>query len=317
MTRSCSLALSFALMGACGVPPAPPAFDESSGATGMVDSSTGAGVSATSTTGGLPATSADTTLGSSTSGGSGGSSSESEGDFIIRPDGGGCLFTGEFELRCSRCDIAAQDCPAGEKCVPWANDGGELWNASRCSPVPENPAGLGEPCMAEGSPVSGFDDCELGALCFGVDPRTLQGTCSALCDQYQPDTCGVDEVCAASTYFEPQVCLPRCDPFDPATCAPDETCRDIGEDAVCVPNVTLPQGLWCGAPDQYCAVDEACMWADLLASCADSRCCRPWCDLSAPDPDLPCTAVPGEVCRPFSDMPPAGYEHVGVCGLPA
>jgi hypothetical protein len=313
MLRSTLVLLLSTGAAACVLEDPPPAEDTSGTTVVAGDTSTGAGASATSTTGGPTATSTSTTFGSSTSGGS---SSESDGDFITKPDGG-CFFTGEHELRCSvECQVGLQDCPEGEKCVPWANDGGDLWNSFRCSPVPENPAGLGEPCTAEGSPVSGLDDCELGALCFGVDPRTLQGTCSALCEPL-PVTCGADEVCAASLYFDPYVCLPRCDPFDPATCAADETCRDIGEDVVCVPTVTLPQGLWCGEPEQYCAVDEACMWADLLASCADTRCCRPWCDLSAPDPDLPCTAVPGEVCRPYVDMPPAGYEHVGVCGLPA
>ncbi len=312
--RSTIALLLLAGAAACVVDEPPPA-EGTSGTTVAADSSTSGSGSATSTTGQPPAT--GTTFASSTS--SSGTGDETDSSFLTRPDGGGCPLMatpGGYRSLCIECDIAAQDCPPGEKCVPWANDGGELWNASRCSPIPEDPAGLGEPCVAEKSPVSGFDDCELGALCFGVDPRTLQGICTALCSGEVAGSCAADEVCAVGNYFEPHVCLPRCDPFDPATCAADETCRDIGEEVVCVPTVTLPQGLWCGALEQYCAVDQACMWADLLASCDDPQCCRPWCDLTAPDPDLPCAAVPGEVCRPFFDMPPAGYEHVGVCGLP-
>jgi hypothetical protein len=308
-----TLALLLSTGAAACVPEDPPPAGGSSGTT---VSSSDATAPATITTGGPAATSTSTTPGASTSGGS---SDESDGDFLPRPDGGGCprvATPNGFRSLCIECDVVAQDCPNGDKCVPYANDGGELWSSFRCSPVPENPAGPGEPCMAEGSPASGLDDCELGALCFGVDPRTLQGTCSPLCDPILQTPCSADEVCAAYNAFTPYVCLPRCDPFDSATCAPDETCRGIGDDVLCVPTVVLPQGLWCGAPEQYCAVDEACMWADLLASCADSQCCRPWCDLSAPAPDLPCAAEPGEVCRPYSDAPPAGYEHVGACGLP-
>ena len=40
--------------------------------------------------------------------------------FFCPPDGGDEFF---------ECDLFAQDCPAGEKCMPWANDGTEVWNA--------------------------------------------------------------------------------------------------------------------------------------------------------------------------------------------
>ena len=312
-----TLAFLFLVDAAACVVEEPPPSEDTSGTTVAADSSTGGGVSATSTTGGPMATTTGTTSEGSTS--SGASGDETDGLFIMMPDGGICVYGGApdgFQPRCSYCDVGLQDCPPGEKCVPWANDGGEQWNATRCSPIPGDPAGLGEPCVAEASPVSGFDDCDLGALCFGVDPRTLQGTCTALCNPDQADSCGED-VCVAYDYFQPFVCMPRCDPLDPAACPDDETCRPIGYDIVCVPRVTLPQGLSCGADEQYCTADQACMWADLLASCDEAQCCRPWCDLTVADPDLPCAAVPGEVCRPFFDGAPAGYEHVGVCALPA
>lgn len=314
--RSTLSLLILAVAAACGVEDPLPS-DDASGTSAAVDSSSGGGsVSATSTTGRPTTTSGATSDASSTA--SGGSADETGLVFIMSPDGGACVHGGApdgLQPRCSECDVAAQDCPSGEKCVPWANDGGNVWNATRCSPIPEDPAGLGEPCVAEGSPVSGIDDCELGALCFGVDPRTLQGTCTALCNTGDPDSCG-DEVCMAYDDYQPYVCVPRCDPLDPATCTAEETCRPLGDDVVCVPTVTLPQGLPCGAAEQPCAADQACVWADELASCDDAECCRPWCDLTAPDPDLPCTAVPGEACRPFLDAPPTGFEHVGVCGLP-
>jgi hypothetical protein len=305
---------------ACGVVEEPPPDQDGSGTTAAVDSSTGSGVSVTSTTGGPSEPSTSTTVEPSTAtSSSSGSMDETAGDFIITPDGGVCVFEGApdgFQPRCSFCDVTLQDCARGEKCVPWANDGGDTWNATRCSEIPENPAGLGESCVAEGSPVSGFDSCDLGLLCFEVDPRTLQGTCTAFCNEYDETSCGPDEVCVDYDYFAPFVCLPRCDPFDPGSCAANEACRQIGEDLLCVPDVVLPQGLDCGADEQYCAPDQACQPDAELGNCTDPECCSLYCDLSAPNPDLPCFAMPAELCRPFFDEPPPGYEHVGVCGLP-
>jgi hypothetical protein len=304
---------------ACVVEEPPPDQEGSGTTTVAADSSTGSNVSVTSTTGGL-ADSTTTTASEPATTSSSGATDETAGVFIMTPDGGVCVFEGVpdgFQPRCTlECDIAVQDCPRDEKCMPWANDGGDAWNATRCSPIPENPAGLGEPCMVEGSPVSGIDDCDLGLLCFGVDPRTLQGTCTALCDQHDETSCGPDEVCVDYDDFAPFVCLPRCDPFDPGSCAAGETCRQIDEDLLCVPDVVLPQGLDCGADEQYCAPDQACQPDAELGNCTDPECCSLFCDLSAPNPDLPCFAMPAELCRPFFDEPPPGYEHVGVCGLP-
>jgi hypothetical protein len=65
------------------------------------------------------------------------------------------------------CDLWKQDCPPGEKCMPWANDGGGSWNATRCTPLAEDPRQPGEPCTVEGSGVSGRDDCDIRAMCWG------------------------------------------------------------------------------------------------------------------------------------------------------
>jgi hypothetical protein len=80
------------------------------------------------------------------------------------------------------CDLLAQDCPRGLKCMPWANDGGAALNSTHCTPLAPAPGQPGDPCTVEGQ-LSGFDDCALGAVCWDVDPATLQGVCAALCDQ--------------------------------------------------------------------------------------------------------------------------------------
>lgn len=314
MSRSTSLLLLAIAGSACGISTDPLGAEGSSGTTADVaEASTGPGGSATSvTTAPPPAETSSSTTGDPSS--ADGTSDETGSVFLVIPDGGGCIATGDGNWHCSWCDVTVQDCPKGEKCVPWANDGGDLWNATRCTPVPDDPAGLGEACVAEVSPVSGLDDCELGTMCWEVDPVTLQGICEALCS--------IDRVCpdgaaCADGEFEPLVCLPRCDPFDPAACADGEACRDVGSDVLCVPLSVLPQGLSCGADEQYCAADQACARQQYLADCAESSCCTPWCDLSAPDPNLPCAPVPGEICRSlYPGTAPEGYEHVGICGLP-
>ena len=50
--------------------------------------------------------------------------------FIEMPDGGGAT---------NECNQWVQDCPEGEKCMPWANDGGSAWNATRCRPGRRRP----------------------------------------------------------------------------------------------------------------------------------------------------------------------------------
>ena len=290
-------------------------MEESEGATTFAESSTGASETVTSTTRGPADGSTSTSsepVTTSLDTGEDGSVFLPLPDFI-------CASGGELQAHCIfECEPLALDCREGEKCVAWANDGGEIWNATRCSPVAEEPAALGEPCTAVGSPASGIDDCDADGMCWGVDPQTLQGTCVPICHPDLPSTCAEDHVCAAyddQQDFAPYVCLPRCDPLDRAACPPDQACRAIEDETLCVPLVSLPQGLSCGAVDQHCD-GEACVWAEALASCDAPQCCRPWCDLSALDPDLPCAAVPGEVCRPYHEEPPAGLEHVGVCALP-
>ncbi|MCX4244524.1 vWA domain-containing protein [Paraliomyxa miuraensis] len=121
------------------------------------------------------------------------------GIFLSTPDGGGVSF---------ECDIFAQDCPSGEKCVPWANDGGTQWNANRCVPVDGNPAGVGQPCTVEGGPTSGIDDCSAASICWDVD-RANEGTCIAQCmgDPSNPQ-CHDDQFCFQGYDGAVAVCMP-------------------------------------------------------------------------------------------------------------
>ena len=55
------------------------------------------------------------------------------------------------------CSTYEEDCPDGQKCMPFANDGGNAWNALKCVDV-VGEGGHGDPCTVEGNGVSGVDD---------------------------------------------------------------------------------------------------------------------------------------------------------------
>ena len=131
--------------------------------------------------------------------------------FILRPDvGGGTDFP---------CNLYTQNCPAGDKCMPWANDGGSAWNATRCSPVVDDPREVGMACTVEGSGVSGVDDCERGAMCFDVDPETGQGICYAMLVGSDANPLCVDRLQAPVISSTLSLCLPTCRPLR-ADCPP-------------------------------------------------------------------------------------------------
>ena len=79
------------------------------------------------------------------------------------------------------CSSWEQDCPPGQKCNVWAKDGANAWNATKCVPVEPDADEAGEPCRVTESGVSGLDSCQLGAVCWDVDPVTMLGRCVDFC----------------------------------------------------------------------------------------------------------------------------------------
>jgi hypothetical protein len=294
----------------CG--PAVALPDASGGAEDDDGDTTGvpSGTSTTSTTGaplptgsGPPTTTAtDDTVGES-------SSSSGYSDFIVPPDGYGDTI---------ECDIWEEDCPAGEKCMPWANDGGNSWNATRCTPVAEDPGAPGDPCTVEGSGVSGIDDCEKHAMCWGVDPETLMGTCLAMCigTESNPICADPNSYCALSGEGVLILCFPTCDPLA-QDCPEGEACISVTETFVCVPDVSGDAGE-AGDPCEAvnaCDPGLACVGAKVVPGCVTSGCCSPFCPV-----DVEPAACPFEdqVCWPWWEpgQEPPGYENIGVCALP-
>ncbi|MCX4247933.1 hypothetical protein OEB96_45395 [Paraliomyxa miuraensis] len=203
------------------------------------------------------------------------------------------------------------NCPEGEKCMPWANDGGIEWNAVRCSPLAPDPGDVGDPCTVEGWPWSGIDDCDDGLLCFGVDLRTNEGVCHAFCGGIDEGLCPEGASCAQLPQFVP-VCVTSCDPLVP-DCDMGMQCLPSGSAFTCLPHdgLGLPLGEPCSAPEA-CAGGALCAF-DPAITCGNAPgegCCASPCDVNAPGP----CGGPGSQCVPwFPFRAPPELAHLGAC----
>lgn len=246
----------------------------------------------------------------SSSSGVGESSGEPWGGFLGAPDWG----DGAYE-----CDPYAQDCPPGQKCTYWANDGGSSWNATGCFDVAPNADAVGEPCTVEGNGTSGVDSCVLGAMCWDVDPKTNEGTCVEMCMGSS-----ADPVCSdPSTRCEgrgPYLCLPTCCPIE-QDCPAGQACYPIQDSFFCAPDASGDVGGLGDACEfiNVCDPGLICLDPSVLPAgypCEGaSGCCVPLCEThqiacSQLDPALECTPWYEE-----GEAPP-GLERVGVCTLP-
>jgi len=269
-------------------------------AVGMVEDATG-----TAATTGMPTS----TSGASTSTDAAADTYDSHW-FIMDPDG--CHHCGH------ECDVWAQDCERGYRCMPWANDGGDRWNATLCTEIDPTPAAVGEPCHAVESAFSGADDCMFGSVCWGVDPVTLEGTCVAICEGSEADRrCGEGLECFIGFEGVITLCLPSCDPFDPL-CGEGEVCSGDAngfvsdEPFVCLPTPPFTPrsyGEPCGGLE-ICAAGLACVRAPNVPGCED-HCCTMLGDLA----QGPICPDPAQTCIPVDDtMPESGLCY---CGVPA
>jgi hypothetical protein len=210
---------------------------------------------------------------------------------------------GGTQCEAVRCEYSCYNdasCEPGDKCVSWG-PAGEPYSGTRCLPVGDDPAAVGEPCTIDAQ--SRIDTCDADSVCLGVDPGTSQGTCVQRCP-WAPGgaMCPGDEKCMLGL----AVCRPACNPFDPA-CGPGEQCVDRGG-FMCIPDVDLPlvPRHECAA-GVICAPDELCIGNGFLPTCESIGCCRTLCQPSNPV----CPA--GTTCTSLGWTQPAVYEDIGAC----
>ena len=224
--------------------------------------------------------------------------------FVPVPDlGGGTVVD---------CSPFRQDCPSGEKCVPWSEDGGAGASATRCSPVVPDAGVPGDPCTVADSLGSGLDDCERGAMCWHVDWATLEGRCVAQVfgSADIPRCADPTDVPVLSAGQNVTLCLPGCHPFHD-DCMPGHGCYPTGERFTCGPDASGDAGDF-GDPCEFlnvCRSGLACVSDELVPDCTGLGCCTPYCELDAPVCPI------GTTCQPWADDPPPTPhpELVGIC----
>ena len=286
---------------------------------GESDATTGGGVSGGTTTAapvtstdpnpttGLSATDAQTSA-PMTMGGTEGSSGCG---FICDTTGG--------DPNTKECDIWKQDCPETEKCMPYANDGGSSWNATKCTPLDANPGQPGDECVAEGGGVSGIDNCAVGTMCWFLDAEN-KGTCVEMCTgSADSPMCSGDKVCDESNDGVIIVCLDTCDPLA-QTCPEGQICFFDGVDTfICDFDASGEEGQY-GDPCAYINVcDYGLFCANQMAvpGCESADgCCSSYCNLTEPNT---CMGAPEQECVPWypeGETPPPGQENIGACAVP-
>lgn len=221
--------------------------------------------------------------------------------------------TGEPEPLVMPCETADDQCPVGQKCVPYNSDyGAQYPDAGGCFMVVEGPDPVGEPCtMIEivDHEVAALDSCERGLVCSW---RT--GTCLALCQgPVDAWTCPFLSTCTGWE-FE-LLCIPICDPLE-STCPLGERCNILTSAGFqCFPEDDADLPLFSTCWDAYeCAAGSFCDTSDSAVECdpEGEHCCNKLCDL---DGDT-CPGV-GQVCVPLGIFVPIpGYEDLGRCAVP-
>lgn len=210
------------------------------------------------------------------------------------------------------CDILdPSTCPAGQKCMPYNNDGGATYNALKCVDV-MGEAVHGEACTYNGSPLDGADTCAQGHMCWNYDPDTQEGTCTAFCSGSWEDLMCAPEGTSCVVYADAILimCLQRCDVLV-QDCEPGFGCyhEENTNRLLCQPvGVMEGEGLE-GEPCNFinqCQPGLVCMgnWP----MCDGAYCCAPYCDL-----DNPVCNTPGTECVPLLDNPEPGEENFGIC----
>lgn len=205
------------------------------------------------------------------------------------------------------CDPYQQDCPAGQKCLPYDPDAQGVWDSTRCTTVVAEPAGLGERCTMTAGPATGGEDtCDHGLVCWDLVGDS--GTCAELCGcgDASPTCETQDNVCAVLHGGAVGVCRPTCIPTDLDTCGSNQVCVFTPAGIFQCLNALENAGV--GEP---CDASNACgpgLACSSSPACTTAACCVAFCDTEDPAScEGTCTAV-------FpSGAPHECYDALGVC----
>lgn len=220
------------------------------------------------------------------------------------------------------CDLWVQDCPQGEKCMPWANDGGVTWNSAKCVPLAEELGEPGDACTVEGSGVSGVDSCTTSSMCWNVDGETNTGTCIGFCSGSAAAPVCDDPSTACTITNEGMLilCLPSCDPLLQDCAGEGEACYGTENGYVCAPDASGEPGAYGDPCEAINACDPGleCLGAGATPGCASGSCCTSFCDTSDPGASAACPGAGGgqECVSAYAEgAAPPGYEDVGYCAI--
>ena len=232
-------------------------------------------------------------------------SSESEGEGVETddpPDTSLSFYAPPSDFSgVSECDPFQQDCPEGEKCVPYASTG-ENWDANKCVPI-SGTGTTGEACVSGGI-VEATDDCDGEHFCWDE-------VCTPFCEG-TPDVpeCDPGSACLISNEGSITLCIDTCDPL--ASDCPDPlVCAWAGFGFVCAEEAPGLGGIGEDCSQLAdCSPGAVCLSDEVLSGCESTACCAELCDTS--QMDYPCVEA-GLTCQAFYNDPPEGYENVGVC----
>ncbi len=233
--------------------------------------------------------------------------------------GEACTFINCDDMaRTGYCDNWAQDCPEGQKCAAWAEDGGNAWNSTHCVEV----TGTDEPgdeCTAEDG-LSGVDSCIKGALCWGINQEGI-GNCIGLCTGTPEAPVCPHGFCTIGGEGTLNLCLRTCDPLLQNCADPADLCIPNGDDFECAQDAGGAEGQANDPCESANVCDAGLVCLDpatVSAGCDQAAlgCCTPFCkfpDGGCPNPDQSCVPWFDPMMLPEN----APDLDIGVCAVPA
>ena len=210
------------------------------------------------------------------------------------------------------CDMIAQDCDEGFKCVAVPTGRGQGGFETACVPAADGIGVAGEPCVMD--PTDWSDTCDADHVCWNSEPSLgsgqLEGTCHPLCNE-QASCEGAGQLCGVFNDAMIAVCLFECTPGQDA-CPEDHSCNYIfgaEEGYACLLGGEDPQGMDC-TNIADCPAGYHCLDSEFLLECESEACCTSYCDPEDPEA---CEGLDPLTCGTFFNEPPA--EDFGVCML--